>query len=129
MDEHQASVGALRDRLIAGVRSTAPDAVLRGHPLARLVGNAHFTFPGCDGDAMLMLFDAEGIEVSTGSACTAGIPQASHVLLAMGIDDASARGAIRFSLGRTSTEADVAAVVSALPGVLERARRAGLMRR
>lgn len=127
LDEHVGELSALRDRLIAGVRAADPTAVLRGHPANRLPGNAHFTFPGCDGDALLMLLDAEGIQVSTGSACSAGVPRASDVLLAMGIEDATARGAIRFSLGRTTTAADVDAVVAALPGVLDRARVAGLV--
>lgn len=129
LDGHSSELLRLRDRLIAGIRSIDPSAELRGHPTHRLPGNVHFTFAGCDGDALLMLFDAEGIQVSTGSACTAGIPQASHVLLAMGIDDATARGALRFSLGRDTTDTDIDAVLAALPGVLDRARRAGLVRR
>ena len=87
--------------------------------------NAHFTFNGCEGDALLMLLDAAGVQVSTGSACTAGIPQPSHVLLAMGVPVEEAVGALRFSLGRSSTTADVDALVAALPGAVERARRAG----
>ena len=70
----------------------------------RLPGNAHFTFPGCEGDSLLMLLDAAGIECSTGSACTAGVASASHVLIAMGVDPPIARGSLRFSLGHTSTE-------------------------
>ena len=77
---------------------------------------------------MLMLLDAQGIECSTGSACDAGVPQPSHVLLAMGYDDVAARGSLRFSLGHTSTEADVDALISALPAVHERAKRAALVR-
>jgi cysteine desulfurase len=95
-----------------------------GH--GRLPGNAHFIFPGCEGDSLLMLLDAAGIECSTGSACTAGVASASHVLIAMGVDARSARGSLRFSLGHTSTDADVDAVVAALPQVVERARAAGL---
>jgi cysteine desulfurase len=121
-------VGALRDQLVAAVRHAAPDAVLRGpSDLARrLPANAHFTFPGCEGDSLLYLLDSAGIECSTGSACQAGVPQPSHVLLAMGLDEADARGALRFSLGRTSTSADVDALAAALPGVVDRARAAGL---
>jgi len=77
---------------------------------ARLPGNAHFSFPGCEGDALLMLLDAQGIACSTGSACTAGIAEPSHVLLAMGADESRARGSLRFSLGYTSTAADIAAL-------------------
>ena len=91
----------------------------------RLPGNAHFSFPGCEGDALLLLLDARGIECSTGSACSAGVPQPSHVLLAMGVPEALARGSLRFSLGHTSTAADVDAVVEAIGPVVERARRAG----
>ncbi len=124
-------VSALRDELLAGVLSLCPDAVVngaRGGQDARLPGNAHLSFPGCEGDALLMLLDAAGVEVSTGSACTAGVPEPSHVLLAMGVDPALARGSLRFSLGRTSTSRDVAALLDALPAVLERARRAGQVR-
>ncbi|GLW69264.1 cysteine desulfurase [Kitasatospora phosalacinea] len=124
------AVGALRDELLAVVRSAAPDAVLNGDPGAdgRLPANAHFSFPGCEGDALLMLLDAAGVECSTGSACSAGVPQPSHVLLAMGVDPELARASLRFSLGHTSTAADVAALAAALPGAVERARRAGLVR-
>jgi cysteine desulfurase len=91
----------------------------------RLPGNAHFSFPGCEGDALLMLLDARGIECSTGSACSAGVAQPSHVLLAMGADEDRASGSLRFSLGHTSTAADVDELIGALGPVVERARRAG----
>ncbi|MGH3313705.1 MAG: aminotransferase class V-fold PLP-dependent enzyme, partial [Streptomyces sp.] len=121
-------IGALRDALIEAVRTAVPDAVLNGDPdpAGRLPGNAHFSFPGCEGDSLLLLLDAQGIECSTGSACTAGIAQPSHVLLAAGADPALARGTLRFSLGHTSTEADVAAVAEAIGPAVERARGAGL---
>lgn len=122
-------IATLRDRLIAGVESLDIGATLRGHRTERLPGNAHFTFDGCEGDALLMLLDAQGVQVSTGSACTAGIPQPSHVLLSMGLDAATARGALRFSLGRTSVDADVDALLAALPDVVARARRAGMVKR
>ncbi|MBA0125015.1 cysteine desulfurase [Haloechinothrix sp. YIM 98757] len=133
-DEHAREMRALRDRLIAGVRERVPDVVLNGAPVdpsdgtapARLPGNVHLTFPGCEGDSLLMLLDARGIECSTGSACTAGVAQPSHVLLAMGADSLSARGSLRFSLGHTSTSADVDAVVAEIAGVVQRARRAGV---
>ncbi len=120
---------ALRDRLIAGVREAVPSAVLRGDPVDRLDNNAHFTFPGCEGDSLLFLLDAAGISVSTGSACQAGVPEASHVLLAMGLDEQDARGALRFTLGHTSTHADIDALLAALPAAHERAVRAGLSTR
>ncbi len=121
-------LAALRDDLVARVRAEVPDVVLRGDPSAsgRLPGNAHLTFPGCEGDSLLYLLDARGIECSTGSACQAGVPQPSHVLRAMGISDDEARGALRFSLGHTSTEVDVKALVEAIAPVVERARSAGL---
>ncbi|WP_300679012.1 cysteine desulfurase family protein [Nocardioides sp.] len=122
--EYADRVGALRDRLVAGVRDVVPDAVLNGDPVHRLPGNAHFSFPGCEGDALLMLLDAQGIECSTGSACSAGVPQPSHVLIAMGRSDALARSSLRFSLGHTSTQADVDALVRALGPCVERARMA-----
>jgi cysteine desulfurase len=126
-DEHAARLRCLRDSLIERIVAAVPDAVLNGpRPgVQRLPGNAHFSFPGCDGDALLMLLDARGIACSTGSACTAGVAQPSHVLLAMGADHARARGSLRFSLGRGSSQADVDALGAAIGEVVERARRAG----
>ena len=105
-------VEELRDELIEAIRREVPDAILNGGDGERLPSHAHFTFPGCAGDSLLMLLDAKGIECSTGSACTAGVAQPSHVLLAMGADPAAARGSLRFSLGHTSTAADVEAVAA-----------------
>jgi len=127
--EHAARVAALRDDLVRRVVQVIPDAHLHGGPMApvgvhRLPGNAHLGFPGCEGDSLLMLLDARGIECSTGSACSAGVPQPSHVLLAMGCDDDQARHSLRFSLGHTSTQDDVDAVVEAIGPVVERARAA-----
>ncbi|MFJ3824704.1 cysteine desulfurase family protein [Streptomyces nodosus] len=119
-------IGALRDELIAVVREAVPDAILGGDPVDRLPANAHFTFPGCEGDSLLLLLDAQGIECSTGSACTAGVAQPSHVLLATGADPDLARGTLRFSLGHTSTMADVEAVAKTIGPAVERARTAGL---
>ena len=119
-------VAALRDRLVEGVRAVVPDVVLNGDPTGRLPGNAHFGFPGCEGDSLLMLLDAQGVEVSTGSACSAGVARPSHVLVAMGQDEVRARGSLRFSLGHTSTPADVDELLAALPGVVERARGVGI---
>lgn len=118
---------ALRDSLVAGVLSTIGDVTLNGATGdRRLPGNAHFTFRGCEGDSLLMLLDANGIECSTGSACTAGVARPSHVLLAMGHSPEGARGSLRLSLGHTSTEADVAAAVGVLPAAVARARQAAL---
>ena len=125
-DDEAKRLAALRDELIARVLAAVPDAVLNGAPPGpgRLPGNAHFSFPGCEGDALLMLLDAKGISCSTGSACTAGIAQPSHVLLAMGADDARARGSLRFSLGHTSSQQDVDALGVVIGEAVERARRA-----
>jgi cysteine desulfurase len=117
---------ALRDDLVRQVCAVVPGAVLNGPPPGerRLPGNAHFSFPGCEGDALLMLLDANGIACSTGSACTAGVAEPSHVLLAMGADDSRARGSLRFSLGHTSTQDDVDALAAVIGEVVDRARRA-----
>src|ERR1700758_4201792 len=117
----------MRGRLVEGVLSGIDDVSFNGarDPL-RLPGNAHFTFRGCEGDALLMLLDANGIGCSTGSACTAGVAQPSHVLIAMGADPASARGSLRLSLGHTSVESDVDAALQVLPGAVARARQAAL---
>ncbi|MDN5932581.1 MAG: cysteine desulfurase [Pseudonocardia sp.] len=131
-----AMLAGLRDDLIGKVRATIGDATLNGDPgtgevdggPSRLPGNAHLSFPGCEGDSLLMLLDAHGIECSTGSACTAGVAQPSHVLLAMGADEATARGSLRFSLGHTSRPEDVDAVAAVIGQVVERARRAGVSR-
>jgi cysteine desulfurase len=125
-DEEAKRLAALRDELIAQVTAAVPDAVLNGPPPgpARLPGNAHFSFPGCEGDALLLLLDAKGIACSTGSACTAGVAQPSHVLLAMGADEARARGSLRFSFGHSSVPQDTDAVGAVIREIVERARRA-----
>lgn len=124
-------VRVLRDRLIARIHAAVPDAVLRGdpHPEGRLPGNAHFTFPGCEGDSLLYLLDMAGFSVSTGSACQAGVPEVSHVLRAMGVDEGTARGALRFTLGPGVDVSQVDALVAALPDAVARARVAGLASR
>jgi len=116
---------ALRNDLIKRIQDQVSDVVLNGDTENRLPGNVHFSFKGCEGDALLMLLDAQGIECSTGSACSAGIPQPSHVLIAMGRDEVTARASIRFSFGATSTPDDVDAVMQVLPAIVERAKRAG----
>jgi cysteine desulfurase len=125
-DAEAKRVAALRDDLIRQVLAAVPDAILNGPPPGpgRLPGNAHFSFPGCEGDALLLLLDAKGIECSTGSACTAGVAEPSHVLLAMGADEGRARGSLRFSLGRTTTQADVDALGALIGDAVSRARRA-----
>ncbi|WP_020574746.1 cysteine desulfurase family protein [Actinopolymorpha alba] len=126
-----ATLAGLRDELIRQVRAAVPEAELNGDPDPsvehRLPGNAHFSFPGCEGDSLLLLLDARGIECSTGSACSAGVAEPSHVLIAMGRDEERARGSLRFSLGHTSTRAEVDALGAAIGPVVERARAAGLV--
>lgn len=135
LEVNSARLRVLRDRLVDGVLAEIGDVRLNGahdpSPASgrypqRLPGNAHFTFRGCEGDALLMLLDANGIECSTGSACTAGVARPSHVLIAMGADPASARGSLRLSLGHNSVDADVDAALDVLPGAVARARRAAL---
>jgi cysteine desulfurase len=125
--EHAGRIGKLRDGLIDVVKTTVPDAILNGAEPGpnRLASNAHFSFPGAEGDALLMLLDAKGIACSTGSACTAGVAQPSHVLLAMGAERARAKSSLRFSLGHTSTQDDIDALGNVIGEVVERARRAG----
>jgi cysteine desulfurase len=130
---HAAHLTELRGYLIEQIRQAVPDAILNGAepsaskvsgPELRLPANAHFSFPGCEGDALLMLLDAVGVECSTGSACNAGIPEPSHVLLRMGLEDEIARSSLRFSLGSTSTRADIDKLVAALPEAVARASKA-----
>ncbi|HEX5994408.1 MAG TPA: cysteine desulfurase family protein [Jiangellales bacterium] len=127
--ERAAHLGRLRDELVSGVRTAVPDAIVNGpsDPRRRLPGIAHLSFPGCEGDAMMMLLDAQGIDCSTGAACAAGVPEPSHVLLAMGADPLRARSSLRFSLGHSSSRADVEALAAAIGPVAERARAAGYL--
>ena len=120
--EHAERMAALRDRLVAEVQRVVPDAIANGHPTERLPGNAHLRFPGCAGDSLLMLLDARDIECSTGSACSAGVAQPSHVLMAMGLQEEEALSSLRFSLGHTSTDADVDALIAAIGPCVDRAR-------
>ena len=129
LETRAAKLRGLRDRLVGGIRSTIPDAVYRGDPVDRLPANVHFTFPGCEGDSLLFLLDAAGFSVSTGSACQAGVPEASHVLLAMGLPEADARGALRFTLGEDTTEAELDALLATLMHAVPRAQSAGMVAR
>jgi cysteine desulfurase len=119
-------VAALRDRLVDGVLRAIPDARKNGpaDPDQGLPGVANIAFPGCLADSLLMLLDAADIDCSTGSACSAGVSQPSHVLIAIGETPEDARSSLRFSLGHTSTEADVTALLSALPEAVRSARTA-----
>jgi cysteine desulfurase len=124
--EHEAArLRALRDRLVAGVRAVVPAAELLGDPTERLPGNAHVLFPGAVGESLLFLLDVAGVAASTGSACQAGVAEPSHVVMAMGRSERDARSVLRFSLGRTSTDADVDAVIGAIADAYVRASGAG----
>jgi len=120
------SLRSVRDALLAQLSVAVPEIQVRGSRVSRLPGNLHITIPGCEGDVLLYLLDQEGVHVSTGSACQAGVPEPSHVLLAMGMSEEDARGALRFSLGYHTSLEDVARVAALFPGVVEGARRAGM---
>ena len=122
--EESERLSVMRDRLIAGVLTTVPGAELLGDPVDRLPGNAHILFPGASGESLLFLLDMAGVSVSTGSACQAGVPEPSHVVTAMGRSEREAREVLRFTLGRSTTDADIDAVLRVLPDAVERARAA-----
>lgn len=130
VNEQAALLRTARDTLIDGIRQAVPNAVLRGADPAsarRLPGNAHFTFPGCQGDSLLFLLDMQGISVSVGSACQAGVQETSHVLLAMGLPEHEAIGSIRMTVSAATTLDDIDALKVALPRAYEDARAAGLV--
>jgi cysteine desulfurase len=124
LEAEAARLVRLRERLVDGIRSSIPGAELLGDPADRVPGNAHVLFPGASGETLLFLLDRAGISVSTGSACQAGVPEPSHVVLALGRTDVEARQVLRFTLGRTTTADDVDAALAALPEAVERARAA-----
>jgi len=123
--ERTERVRRLRDDLVARIVADLDGVTRNGDPVDCLPGIAHLSFEGCAGDALLLLLDAAGVECSRGSACSAGVPQPSHVLLAMGMDPVAAKSSLRFSLGRTSTPSDVDRLLEVLPAAVARARRAG----
>ncbi|MCG3212118.1 MAG: Cysteine desulfurase IscS [Anaerolineae bacterium] len=117
-----ARVAALRDRLIAGVLGAVPGSQLTGHPAHRLPNNASFVFEGCEADAILMHLDLAGVQAASGSACTTGMPTASHVLTAMGVPFELALSALRLSLGHQTTDADIDTVLALLPDIVQKIR-------
>ncbi len=119
-------VASLRDSFIEGVKIAAPDSYINGESSERLPGVVNVTFPGTQSDTLLLLLDGAHVSASTGSACSAGVHEASHVLLAMGHSDITAQSSLRFSFGATSTQADVDFVLSVLPDVISRGRAANL---
>jgi cysteine desulfurase len=116
----------LAAKVIQGVQAAAPDSVFSRGDANGLPGTAHFTFPGCSADSMIFLLDAAGVSVSAGSACTAGVNRPSHVLLAMGRSEDEATGALRISMGYTTTESDIDTFLKAFPAVHASAKKAGL---
>ncbi|WOF21561.1 cysteine desulfurase family protein [Microbacterium betulae] len=124
-DAESARLGELRQRIVDGIRARVPEAVLLGHPEDRLAGNVHLLLPGAEGESLLFLLDVAGISVSTGSACQAGVSEPSHVVMAMGYDERAARQVLRITLGRTSSEADVAALLDVLPAAYRQVARPG----
>lgn len=115
-------LGALRDRIVAGVAARVPGAILTGHPTRRLPNNASFCFPGTQGESLIVALDLEGISVSSGSACTSGSTEPSHVLTAIGLERDAAQGSLRITVGRDTTDADVDRLLAVLPAVVERIR-------
>lgn len=124
-EAESARLCVLRDRLVSGVLARVPSAELLGDPVHRLPGNAHLLFPGAVGESLLFLLDMAGVAASTGSACQAGVAEPSHVVMAMGRSEQDARSVLRFSLGRTSTDADVDAVLTAIADAYARASGSG----
>ena len=125
MEANHKRVSDLRRRLISAIQEQIPDATLNGVLDGQtLPGIANITFPNTESDSLLVLFDAEGIACSTGSACSAGVQEASHVLLAMGKSEAQARSSLRFSLGITNTDSDIEYLRTCIKRVIERARAA-----
>lgn len=125
MDAEHARLAGYQERLLDVVRSI-PDAVVYTDPDGgALPSHVHMSFPGAEGDSLIMLLDVAGVDASTGSACSAGVNRASHVLTAMGVDVHTARGALRLTMGPATTDADIDRICALLPGVVEQARAAG----
>ena len=120
MNAEQERQAPLRDALWEGIAAAYPRAVLNGHPSERLANTLNVSFPGMDGESLLINFDLEGICVSSGSACMVGSIQASHVLLAMGVPKEAAHAAVRFSLGKGTTEKEIKKVVARMPAIVDR---------
>jgi len=122
MDKKVAHLSKLRDRIIGEVMAKIPHVKLNGHPTVRLPGNANFSFLFIEGESLLLNLDLKGIAASSGSACTSGSLDPSHVLLAMGLPHEVAHGSLRITLGKDNTEADVDYFLEVLPGIIDRLR-------
>ena len=126
LDRYRTKVRALRAALVEGLTAAVPDAVVlgAGDPASRLPGVASVRFPGCSAESLLMLLDAAGIDCAAGSACSAGVAEPSHVLVAMGLDQTTARSVLRFSLAASNDDKDLRSLLQALPEAVRRARAA-----
>ncbi len=122
LEENAARMSAMRDKLINTILATIPDTRLNGHPTERLPNNVNISFRYIEGEALLLRLDLAGIAGSSGSACTSGSLDPSHVLLAIGLPHEIAHGSLRLSLGTDSTEADVDYVLDKLPGIVQTLR-------
>ena len=125
MEAERARLSGLRDRLLSFISREIPDSLIHTAEPA-LPGHVHVSFPGAEGDSLIMLLDQAGFDASTGSACAAGVNRVSHVVMAIGVESVAARGTLRFTLGRTTSEKDVAALEAVLPKIVEQARAAGM---
>ena len=127
LDKEAERESALRDRLIDGILSQIPDAVLNGPRFDRLPGHVNFSFPDVEGESLLVLLDLKGIYASSGSACSAGSLEPSHVLTAIGRDKETARGSLRLTLGRENTQEDVDKIIEEVSAIVKKLRnmRAG----
>ncbi|KAF5082594.1 MAG: cysteine desulfurase NifS [Methanoculleus horonobensis] len=123
IEGHNRRIGAMRDRLVSGILDAIPDSRLNGHPTERLPNNANFSFRYVEGESILLLLDGRGICASTGSACSSGSSEPSHVLLATGLPREEAHGSLRLTLGDANTEDDVDYLLEVLPEVIGRLRR------
>ena len=122
LDENIARMTALRDKLINGIKETIPFCRLNGHPSSRLCNNVNFSFEYIEGESLLLMLDMKGVAASSGSACTSGSLDPSHVLLAIGLKHEIAHGSLRLSLGDFTTEDDINYVLEVLPPIVQRLR-------
>ena len=121
LDENAKKVSALRDKLIDGI-AKIPHCALNGARSPRLPGNVNFCFEGIEGESLLLLLDAKGISASSGSACTSGSLDPSHVLLAIGLPHETAHGSLRLTIGDATTDEDIDTLLKELPVIVKRLR-------
>ena len=122
-DAHVEKLTSLRNKFIKGIKNNIPDVILNGHPTMRLPNNVNFSYKYVEGESILLLLDMEGIAASSGSACTSGSLDPSHVLLATGLDHGTAHGSIRFTISEETTEEDIDFVVQTMKGIIEKLRK------